>query len=120
MTKQTRKAMKASVINEVSKQYKESYGAEICNLQNTIKIYMEENAKLRKSYLTAKQENEKLKNKLNKCVEIIIELRKFCNLPEKDKEEILKEFELNKKIHQDLMKCFGYLNLVQNIYSINQ
>ena len=114
MTKQkSQKEMKASLINELSKQYKQKYGDKINILQDRLYQTLDVNKNLEKELHRLKNENFELQDKINKYEDWIQRLQEWCNLPDDERTKAIaeynkqfNEFEFTKEIENNLFKMF--------------
>lgn len=103
----SKKAIKAEVIKEVAKQYKDNYGQEIERLKSTLGKFNQENKELRNENAKLKFENSQLTDKLNQYEDWIARLQEWCNLPDDEKDKAIKEFKVSQEANSrlnDLMK----------------
>lgn len=120
MTKQSRKAIKAELIKEVSKQYKQKYEGTIKELQNRLYQSNKLNKELQDKYFQIYNENQELQDKVNKYEDWIQRLQEWCNLPENERTKAIaeynkqfEEFEFSKEVNDKLHKIFApYMNAI--------
>ena len=95
--KQTRKALKAEIINELAKKYKQKYEKRIEQLANSFSSLRTENRQLR-------IENDELTEKVIKYEDWIHRLLEFCDLPENERAETIKILKARQKEQQRINK----------------
>lgn len=120
MTKQSQKSMKAQLINELSKQYKQKYENTINSLQERLTQANNINKEL--SYQCNRLENtiDELQEKVIKYEDWIRRLQEWCNLPEDERikaiteyKQKLDEFEFSKEVNNKLHQIFApYMNAI--------
>ena len=114
MAKQSQKSLKAQLINELSKQYKQKYEGTINELQNQLSQSNKLNKELQIKYHQINNENQELQEKVNKYEDWIQRLQEWCNLPEDERTKAIaeynqqfNEFEFTKQTDEYLQKVFG-------------
>ena len=114
MAKQSQKSLKAQLINELSKQYKQKYENTIISLQERLKQQILINKKFSHNCQHLGNEVDELREKLNKYEDWIRRLQEWCNLPEDERTKAiaeynkqLGEFEFTKQADELLSKMFG-------------
>lgn len=115
--KQSKKEIKAQLINEISKQFKNSYESKIENMTKRINELTLKNKDLSDKNYVLSTRNEELEQKVNMYEDWINRLQDFCNLSESDRlehiESMKRRDEAGKAMsdlwqaYEPLMKCFG-------------
>lgn len=124
MAKQSQKAIKAQLINELSKQYKQKYKDTIKTLQERLTQSNKVNKELTFQCNRLQNENDELREKINKYEDWIRRLQEWCNLPEDERTKAIaeynkefNEFEFTKEADEFLSKMFGpYINAMNVIF----
>lgn len=88
--KYTKKQLKAAIINEVAKEYRDR----ISNLEEENRRLRGEYWKMRENYYAMERKNETLIEEVNKYKDWIERLQDFANLSEHERNLILKEAEV--------------------------
>lgn len=90
MAKETKKQLKAQIINEVQRSYRnkmESYENRITNLSNLFQKEQEHSRKLGKKCAELEESNNELKEKVAQYEEWVERMQDFCNLPENERQK---------------------------------
>ena len=90
MAKETKKQLKAQIINEVQRSYRnkmESYEERITNLSNLFQKEQEYSRKLDKKCAELEESNNELKEKVAQYEEWVERMQDFCNLPENERQQ---------------------------------
>ena len=93
--KQTRKALKAEIINELAKKYKQKYEKRIEQLANSFSSLRTENRQLR-------IENDEMTEKILKYEDWIHRLLEFCDLTEDERKEAIVNLKVAQKENQQI------------------
>lgn len=107
MGKQSKKAMKQSVINEVAKQYKDRYKDEIENYRKLLKETQEELKSLRQTNRELYNRNNELSEKCEKYEDWNRRLQEFLDMPAEEREQAIKEYKTNKTLDNAISNLFG-------------
>ena len=114
MAKQSKNSLKAQLINELSKQYKQKYEDTINNLQERLKQQILINKELSLNCHRLGNEIDELREKVNKYEDWIRRLQEWCNLPEDERTKAIaeynkqfNEFEFTKQANEYLRNVFG-------------
>ena len=95
MAKETKKQLKAQIINEVQRSYRnkmESYEERITNLSSFFQKEQEHSRKLSKKCAELEESNNELKEKVAQYEEWVERMQDFCNLPEHDRQYAFKTY----------------------------
>ena len=90
MAKETKKQIKAQVINEVQRSYQrkiESYEERIKRLSDMFQNEQERNRELRSKCSKLEESNTELTEKVSQYEEWIERMQDFCNLPENERQK---------------------------------
>ena len=90
MAKETKKQIKAQLINEVQRSYQQkmdSYELRISNLSKLFQNEQEYSHNLRKKCTELEESNNELKNKVAQYEEWVERMQDFCNLPENERQQ---------------------------------
>ena len=90
MAKETKKQLKAQIINDVQRSYRnkmESYEERITNLSNLFQKEQEYSRKLGKKCAELEESNNELKEKVAQYEEWVDRMQDFCNLPENERQQ---------------------------------
>ena len=97
MAGKSRKAVKASVINEVNKEYKKKYEETFDRLKKDNEYYHSKNKQLFDENYTLKNENTRLKDENEKLKDWNTRLMAFMDLPEEDRNEAIRQYKAKKE-----------------------
>ena len=122
MAKQSKNSLKATLINELSKQYKQKYEGTIIELQERLKQQILINKELSLNCHRLGNEIDELREKVNKYEDWIRRLQEWCNLPEDERTKAIAEynkkfdeFEFTKEADEYLRKAFGPYFQIMNM-----
>ena len=116
--KQSKKEIKAQLTNELSKQFKNTYGNKIqgmsihiAELKSKNKILLNENHRLA-------MRNEELEQKVNMYEDWIQRLQDFCNLSESDRLEHIESMKRMDKASKAMADIFQAYKPFMNIFGL--
>lgn len=115
--KQTTKQIKAQLINELSKKYKESYGKDVKFFQGEYKRVEADNQRIRKKFKELKNRNEELEQKVLQYEDWIHRLQEWCNLPDNEREEAIKKYKEDKKVSEMLGSFTDMFSPYMNLFN---
>lgn len=95
MAKETKKQIKAQVINELQRSYQrkiDSYEERIKRLSDMFQNEQERNRELRSKCSKLEENNTELTEKVSQYEEWIERMQDFCNLPEHDRQYAFKTY----------------------------
>ena len=107
--KQTRKQIKAELINELSAQYKKSYENRIKHLEDNLHVSIERCDKLQKKNFELINRNDELEQKVIQYEDWINRLQTWCNLSDDEREKAIKQYKDEREGSENLkevMKMF--------------
>lgn len=104
--KQTKKQIKAEVINEVASQFRKSYEQQINSLSERLKDACDKNTKLQNRLFEIINRNDELEEENAKLKDWCTRLQEWCNLPDGSREAAIKAFEHEQKIND---ACSGMM-----------
>ena len=90
MAKETKKQIKAQIINEVQRSYQrkiESYEERIKRLSDMFQYEQEYNRELRSKCSKLEESNTELAEKVSQYEEWVERMQDFCNLPENERKQ---------------------------------
>ncbi len=117
---QSRKALKAELIKELSKHYKQKYENTINTLQEKLIQSTKVNKELYNDWCSSRNKIDELQDKVNKYEDWIQRLQEWCNLPEDERTKAIAEygkkfdeFEFSKEVNNKLHQIFApYMNAI--------
>ena len=113
--KQTRKQIKAELINDLSVQYKKSYESRIKRLEDNLHVSMERCDKLQKKNFELVNRNDELEQKVIQYEDWINRLQTWCNLPDDERENAIKQYKVQqdgaKKLNKLMDMFYPYMNI---------
>lgn len=105
--KVSKKEMKAQIINEVSKQFKNTYESKINRLESEVKNLRETNKELYTQSREAKRRADELEEKVVLYEEWINRLQEFCNLPDDARDKAIDDFKKSMEAEKAMGETFG-------------
>ena len=104
---QSKKEIKAQLINELSKQFKTKYEDKITRLGKRVDGLSEKNIELEKKVRELSIRNEELEQKNNQYEDWINRLQEFCNLPDDARDKAIEKFKRSMEDKRVMGETFG-------------
>ena len=115
---QSKKEMKAQLINVLSKQFKTKYEDKIDRLSKRVDSLSEKNIELEKKVRELSIRNEELEQKNNQYEDWIQRLQDFCNMTDEDRKREIESLKIRQKTIREMNDTFSpYLNLFKMVFN---
>lgn len=116
--KQSKKEIKAQLINELSKQFKSSYENKIENMNKRLVELSTKNTNLENKVHELSTRNEELEQKVNMYEDWIHRLQDFCNLSESDRLEHIESMKRQDEASKAMSDLWQAYKPLMNIFGL--